>query len=56
MKIGGEGGIWAEKETRRERGEQDQVLKGRGNRTKVLRASRKNGNQKPQEVGVKEFS
>jgi hypothetical protein len=39
-----------EKGTRRGRGEQDQVL-GEENRTEFLRASRKNGNRQPWEVG-----
>jgi hypothetical protein len=41
-------------ETGRGRGEHDQVVGGRGGgtgRTKALRASRKNGNRQPREVG-----
>jgi hypothetical protein len=45
----GEGGTLVEKETQRGRGEHEQVLER--NRSKALRASRKNGNGQPQEVG-----
>ena len=36
---------------RRGKGEHDPVLGAVGNRSEALRASRKNGNRKPQEVG-----
>jgi hypothetical protein len=47
---GREGGTWEGKGTVGWRGEHDQVLGG-GNRTEVLRISRKNGNKQPWEVG-----
>ena len=43
------GRTWMGKGTRRGRGEYDQVLEN--NRTEALRASRKNGNRQPQEIG-----
>jgi hypothetical protein len=47
---GRERGTFVGKGIGRERVEQDQVLSG-GNRTEALRANRKNGYQKPWEVG-----
>jgi hypothetical protein len=48
-----EEGSWVGKGTGRGKGEHDQVLGG-GNRTEGLRASRKNGNRQPWEVGDRE--
>ena len=44
-----EGGTWVGKGTGQGIGKHDQVL-GEGNRTEVLRASRKNGNRQPQRM------
>jgi hypothetical protein len=45
-----EGETWVREGTGRIKGEHDQEL-GAGDRTEVPKASRKNGNRQPQEIG-----